>query len=95
MDHFKKRLIYSFIKGFSLIYLRFINDIFFIWTDNEKNLIKFLNELNTKPESIISEYQISKTSITFIDTEVYIKNSKLYTKYAEKSMSSDIPQHQL
>ena len=41
------------------------------------DLIKFLNELNTKHESIKLEYQISKTSITFLDTEVYIKNNYL------------------
>ena len=75
MDHFEKRLTYPFIKGFSLIYL-----IFFIWTDNKKDLMKVLNKLNRKHESIKFEYQISKTSITFLDTEVYIKNNKLYTK---------------
>ena len=80
MDHFEKRLIYPFIKGFSLIYLRFTDDIFFIWTGNKKDLMKFLNKLNRKHESIKFEYQISKTSITFLDTEVYIKNNKLYTK---------------
>ena len=37
MDHFLKKLIYPFIKGFSLIYLRFIDDIFFIWTGNKKD----------------------------------------------------------
>ena len=52
MDHFEKKLIYAFIKGFSSIYLRFIDDIFFIWNSNKKDLIKFLNELNTKRESI-------------------------------------------
>ena len=46
--------------------------------------MKFLNELNTKHESIKFEYQISKTSITFLDTEVYIKNNKLYTKIYRK-----------
>ena len=68
----KKKLIYPFIKGFSLIYLIFIDDIFFIWTGNKKDLMKYLNELNTKHESIKFEYQISKTSITFLDTEVII-----------------------
>ena len=84
MDHFEKKLIYPYIKGFSLIYLRFIDNIFFKWTDNNKDLMKFLNELNTKHESIKFEYQISKTSITFLDTEVYIKNNKLYTKIYRK-----------
>ena len=56
MDHFEKNLIYPLIKGFSLIYLRFIDDIFFIWTGNKKDLMNFLNELNSKHESIQSEY---------------------------------------
>ena len=46
--------------------------------------MKLLNELNTKHESIKFEYQISKTSITFLDTEVKIKNSKLCTKIYRK-----------
>ena len=37
MDHFEKKLIYPFIKGFSLIYLRFIDDIFFLWTGNKND----------------------------------------------------------
>ena len=57
MDHFEKKLIYPFIKGLSLIYLRFIDDIFFIWTGNKKDLMKFLNDLNTKDESIKFQYQ--------------------------------------
>ena len=86
MDHFLKKLIYPFIKGFSLIYLRFIDDIFLIWTGNKKDLVKFLNELNTKHKSIKFEYQISKTSITFLDTEVYIKNTntKIYRKKIDR-----------
>ena len=58
MDNFEKKLIYPFIKGFSLIYLRFIDDKFLIWTGNKKDLVKFLNELNTKHKSIKFEYQI-------------------------------------
>ena len=84
MDHFEKILIYPYIKEFSLIYLRFIDDIFFIWTGNKKDLMKFLNELNTKHDSSKSEYQISKSSITFLDTGVYIKNKKLYMKIYRK-----------
>ena len=48
------------------------------------DLMKFLDELNTKHGSILSEYQMSKTNITFLDTEVYIKNNKLYTKIYRK-----------
>ena len=74
------KFMYPFIKGFSLIYLRFIDDIFCISAGNRKDLMKFLNELNAKQKSIKFEYQISKASITLLDTEVYIKNNKMYTK---------------
>ena len=90
MDNFEKKLMYPFIKEFSLIYIRFIDDIFFIWTGNKKDLLKFLNELNTKHESIKFKFQISKTSITFLDTEVYIKNNKLYTKTYRKKTNRQI-----
>ena len=84
MDHFEEKLIYPFIKGFPLIYLRFIDNIFFIWTGNKKNVMKFLNEFNTKHEFIKFQYQISKTSITNLDTDVCIKNNRLYTKIYRK-----------
>ena len=32
---------------------------------------------------------MSKTSITFLDTEVYIKNNKLYTKIYKKKKKID------
>ena len=80
----KKKLIYPFINGFPLIYLRFIDDIFLIWIGNKKDLMKFLNELNTKHESIKFKYQISHTRITNLDTDVYIKNNKLYIKIYTK-----------
>ena len=88
MDHFEKKLIYSFIKGFLLIYLRFTDDTFFIRTGNKKDLMKFIK----------FEYQIWKTSITFLDTEVDIMNNKSYTKInhiQKKNRSPNIPQHQL
>ena len=46
--------------------------------------MKFLNELNTKHESIKFKYQISHTRITNLDTDVYIKNNKLYIKIYTK-----------
>ena len=80
MDHIERKLIYPFIKMFSLICLRFIEETYFTWTSNKKDLMKFFNEFNTKHESIKFEYQISKTNIGFLDTKVYIENNKLYTK---------------
>ena len=84
MDHIERKLIYPFIKMFSLICLRLIEETYFTRTSNKKDLMKFFNEFNTKHESIKFEYQISKTNIGFLDTKVYIENNKLYTKIYRK-----------
>ena len=87
MDHFERKFIYPFIKTFSLMFLRFIDDIFFIWTGNKTNLEKLLNELNTKHPSVKFEYEIAKERISFLDTEIYIKNNKLHTRYLERKQT--------
>ena len=84
MDHFERKFIYPFIKTFSLIYLRFIHYIFFIWTGSKIDLEKFLNKLNTKYPSIKFEYEILKERISFLDSEIFIRNSKLHTKIFRK-----------
>ena len=47
----RKKLIFPFIKKFSLICLRFLDDIFFIWTGSKPKLENFLKELNVKHQS--------------------------------------------
>ena len=84
MDHFERKFIYPFINAFSPIHFRFIGDIFFIWTVSKTNLEICLNELNAKHASIKFEYEISKERISFLDTEMYIKNNKSHTKIFRK-----------
>ena len=90
IDHFERKFIYSFIKTFSLIYLRFIDDIFFIWTGSKTDLENFLNELNAKHPSIKFEYEIWKERVQFLDTKINIKNNKLYTKKFRKKTDRQI-----
>ena len=83
--HSQRKFIYPFIKTFSLIYLRFTDDTFFIWTGSKINLESFVNKLNLKHPSIKFEYKISKERISFLDTEIYIKKKKkLHTKIFRK-----------
>ena len=93
MDHFERKYISPFLRGHSLTYLRFIEDIFFIWTRTKEQLIRNLVELNTKHDSIKFEYNISQTSISFMDTELEIKNSKLYTKIYRKQTNRQSSLH--
>ena len=79
-----KENIYPFLGGLLLSYLRFIDDIFFISTGSKDQLITFLNDLNTKHNSIKFEYKISQSSIPFLDMKAYIKINKLYTKIHRK-----------
>ena len=67
-----------------------MGDIFFIWTSSKADLEKCLNELNAKHPSIKFEYEISKERISFLDTEIYIKNNKLLTKILRKKTDRQI-----
>ena len=56
----------------------------FIWTGSKTDLEKFVNELNTKFPSTKFEYEILKERISYLDTEIFIKNNKLHTKIFRK-----------
>ena len=87
MDHFERKYTSPFLQGLSVIYLRFIDVIFFVWKGSKEQPICNLDELNTKHDSIKFEYKILKASISFLDTEVYIKNNKLNTKIYTKQIN--------
>ena len=50
MDHFERKQIYPFLERLSLNQLRFIVDMFLIWTGSKDQLIKFFNDLNSKKQ---------------------------------------------
>ena len=85
MDHFKNKYLYSFLQGLSLVYLRFIDDLFFVWAGINEQLTNCWNNLSKKQNSIKFEYNISQTNLTFLDTEDSIQNNKLVTKLYRKS----------
>ena len=62
-----------------LIWKRFIDDIFCIWTHGEKELIKFFTYLNQLHQTIKFTYEYSAEHITFLDTTVHYLNKELYT----------------
>ena len=86
MDHFERKFIYSFTKIFSLTYLRFIDNIFFIWRGNKTDLEKFLNELNTKRPSIKFEYVILKERKIPKHT---LKRTNYIPKYLERKRTAN------
>ena len=56
-----------------LIWLRYIDDIVFIWTHGEQELERFLKDLN----NFTPTYETSKNCIPFLDLKVKLIDAKL------------------
>ena len=83
MDHFERKYKTPFLQGLSLIYLTFIGNIFFIWEGSKEQLIRNLDELNKKHDSIKFEFKISKTSIFFWIQKCISRITNFTQKYIE------------
>ena len=68
MSDFEERYIYPLIENKSSSYLRFIDDVFMVWTRSENELTTFINEINKKHHSIKFDFKFSKEKIEFLDT---------------------------
>ena len=67
------------------LWKRFIDDIFFIWTDSEENLNKFLNDLNEFHPNLRFTYEKSKEKINFLDLVIKLADGKIVTDLYCKS----------
>ena len=79
MGKFEETFIYPYIQNLCILYLRYIDDLFLIWTGTKEQFKDFVTNLNSQHPSIKFSYQISDKSIDFLDTTVYIKNRRLHT----------------
>ena len=66
MGKFEEINIIPRIRNSILLYVRYIDDIFFIWKGTEEELQKFLAEVNHIHPTIKFDYELSKKSITFL-----------------------------
>ena len=62
-----------------LVWYRFIDDVFFIWTHGEQKLKSFLESLNTFHPNIKFTHESSKECISFLDLSVSLSGNKLST----------------
>ena len=66
------------------VWVRYIDDIFMIWTHGEEKLKKFLEDLNNFHETIKFTSEASRDVVNFLDVKVSLKNgflsSDLYVK---------------
>ena len=88
MARFEQKYIHPFIKGKVDLYLRYIDDIFFIWKGTEEELKNFFNEINKKHPSIKFDQKYSKLKIEFLDVLVYKEEQqrlqKLYLRRTQR-----------
>ena len=85
MGEFEEKHIYPTIGKDCLYYGRYIDDILLIYKGSEREFKTFAEQLNTKHPSIKFDYEISKTSIPFLGTRIYIDDNRqlqttLFTK---------------
>ena len=66
------------------LWKRFIDDTFFIWTDTEENLDKFLEDLNKFHHNLTFTYEKSREKINFLDVVIKIKEGKITTNLSCK-----------
>ena len=57
-----------------LVWFRYIDDVFFIWTHEQEKFDSFLEELNWCNSYLKFTYESSKTSIPFLDLKVSLPN---------------------
>ena len=68
------------------LWKRFINYIFFIWTDTEENLDTFLEDLNKFHPNLRFTYENSREKMNFLDVLIKIKVGKITTNLFCKPM---------
>ena len=62
-----------------LVWFRYIDDIFFIWTHGDNSLKNFMMEFNNFNPNINFICEFSEASISFLDLNVKLSNGKLQT----------------
>ena len=87
----KRMLLHSPHNLLPLIWLRFIDDIFMLWTHGSPSLTTFLQHINTFHPTIKFTHQQSHNSINFLDTTVLLTKqrtlqSTLYIKPTDKGL---------
>ncbi len=78
LGKFEQDHVYSYpIQPF--LYLRYIDDIFIIWTESEEELQKFITHMNDCTTFFNFTSEVSPSTVTFLDTRITIEDNQLVT----------------
>ena len=81
----RRKIIYPLARNANTLYLRYIDDIIFIWTKSENELLTFFEKLNQQHPSTKFEVKYSKDKIEFLDILIYKgKNDNIQTTRYKK-----------
>ena len=73
----------------------YIDDIFFIWTNEEEKLTQFLNELNNFHSYLKFTYETSSCTVNFLDLNVNLRNKAIHADlYIKPTDSHQYLHHQ-
>ena len=61
------------------IWLRFIDDIFFIWTHGKENLKNFMKDFNNFKSNLKFTFECDRNSINFLGLNIKLNNGELTT----------------
>ena len=93
MHHFETEVLKNHTDDLTS-YLRFIDDIFFIWKKDLPNILNFIENINNQHPSIKLTFTYSLSSIDFLDTTVYFnENGDLHTKIHSKPTNKNLILH--
>ena len=84
VDEVEQKLLLQMQSEKLLIWLRYIDDIFLIWTHGEQEIFKFLKHLNSFTRNLSFPHEVSKTCIPFLDLKVKLIDGKLETDLCMK-----------
>ena len=68
-----------------LLWFRYIDDVFFIWTHGKEKLEEFLKDFNNYHPNIKLTHEFNKESIPFLDLKVSLSGGQLTTDLHIKS----------
>ena len=91
MGSFEDKYILPNIKNKTMLYARYIDDIFFIWTGSKKELQTFFQHLNAVHSTIKFDCKTSTESINFLDTVVQITEQREITTKLYKKPTDEQP----